>query len=152
MHESLREMGTGRHPVGAKPFSVQLGESIPPPQKKCASPSFPLTQWVQRLTLLLVKDISACFHAQGIGWCPWSASVTVSENPLCQGNFFSERLFENIFPCFPFPWNGNAIYGVSGLSFVQTFFMFLTGGTVVGEHHLEGYFWGFSANSLVLLK
>lgn len=35
---------------------------------------------------------------------------------------------------------------------MQTFFMFLTGGTVVGEHHLEGYFWGFSANSLVLLK
>lgn len=32
--ESLHETGTGRHPVDAKPFSVQLWEFTPPPQKK----------------------------------------------------------------------------------------------------------------------
>lgn len=85
-----------------------------------------------------MKDVSAWFSAQEIGWCPPSESVTVSEDPPGQGNFLPDLLFENSFPCVSFPWNGNAVYGVFGFSFVlNVFHVFLTGGAVVSEDHLE---------------
>lgn len=53
---------------------------------------------------------------QELGLWPWSESVTVSQDPLCQRTFLTELFSEEYFPCFSSPGNRNTPRGGRGLS------------------------------------